>query len=379
MAERDAIGKSISKLVNPSVQAVEAELEKMSTRTSNNNVAASPLNSRPITSWGMNAHREREDNAESDEDESGESIRQDMRRRMKQKRRPSCEYHQQQVSSLQHIVLPKMKHPPNPKLTPLKKMDGHVEVEVVPSSKASQVCLSGEVVIKIADFSFEPKHIVVRQGSNITFKVDADEPGYVEHHISSLPLNGSTSTVKFESEAMMAGECYTLHCTEAGRIAYGCTVYDDMEGSIEVILDPVRAPLPASTSASEQSSLSENSVGQEGVKQEDAAKQRSSWRKSKQKRGSNKRDKAKLTSSGNKVCPIAGSKAAPAAQAQAPTAQAQADNPVSESACAVESRPVSPANDDSAKLSEVLSVTTSAKEEQAKQKKQKDKGGCVIC
>jgi plastocyanin len=75
--------------------------------------------------------------------------------------------------------------------------------------------------VKIVDFAFQPKRVVIPQGSSVTWVNNGDAP----HTVTSA--NG-----KFDSGELSPGDTYTKRFKQTGVFKYFCEIHPEMRGRV---------------------------------------------------------------------------------------------------------------------------------------------------
>jgi plastocyanin len=83
---------------------------------------------------------------------------------------------------------------------------------------------SGEVVIDMKDFQFEPKNATVKVGQTVKWVNQDSAP-----HDATDEEGG-----QFKSDQFGKGESYEFTAEKAGKIDYVCTLHPGMEGTLTV-------------------------------------------------------------------------------------------------------------------------------------------------
>ena len=82
---------------------------------------------------------------------------------------------------------------------------------------------TGEVVVKIENFTFNPPELTVKPGTTVKFENDDDIPHSVVEEKAA-----------FRSAPLDTGETFTKTFTEAGEVTYFCGLHPHMKGKIIV-------------------------------------------------------------------------------------------------------------------------------------------------
>jgi amicyanin len=80
-----------------------------------------------------------------------------------------------------------------------------------------------DTVIEIANFTFNPPEVTVKQGATVTWR-NADD----------IPHSVVEENTKFRSKPLDTDETFSMTFTEAGEIVYFCGLHPHMKGKIVV-------------------------------------------------------------------------------------------------------------------------------------------------
>ncbi|MEK6972622.1 MAG: plastocyanin/azurin family copper-binding protein [archaeon] len=102
---------------------------------------------------------------------------------------------------------------------------------VADQKQGTVVAQSGEVIVTIKEFVFEPKEIVIKKGSTVKWVNEDASP----HLIASNPHPVHTDLPELVSNELNKGEEHSFTFTKTGTFGYHCHIHPAMKGSVTVV------------------------------------------------------------------------------------------------------------------------------------------------
>ena len=102
-------------------------------------------------------------------------------------------------------------------------MTALISLQAVPPGVAAAPAVAGKAEVKIDNFSFSPRALTVKAGTQITWTNGDDIP----HTVVS---EGHT----FKSKVLGTGEKFTFTAGKPGTYSYSCSIHPNMTGKVVV-------------------------------------------------------------------------------------------------------------------------------------------------